>query len=264
MSNQCLKEPDASQAGQWGFDIGNSIAAILRTEDVPTLRRMAEEVITGKVAASIEILWAFAAKASLPLDSAYSLAKAFPECHRLASRLCSRLDATADMLDEWSGSMNLLLELAGNPNTRQSTIDRLFISASEKDYGFPCLLQRISLPLLEPLVSSEDPWIRNSVCLRTRNPALLRKLAFDPDCITRRNALMNPNTEQAVINEAARREEDIDVLVHVANKSTDHELLDHLAERVCELKAKPLAHAILRNQHASDAARAVAAMIETD
>ncbi len=251
--------------GDWALEVKNPAKAILFTQDGSILARMADDVIVGRVMPSNDMLWAFAQRRDLPLDSVYRLAKTFPECHELASRLCQRPDATADMLDEWAGDRSLLLELAINPNTRQSTIDRLAVSASPTDLGHCSLFDRVSLPLLERLASADaDYAIRYSASARTHQPELLRRLAFDADFAVRRNVARNQHTQPATISEMADRDEDVHVLVAAAERSTDERVLDRLADRLCELKVQPLRDAILRNQHASDAARAVALMVNGD
>jgi hypothetical protein len=253
--------------GDWALEVKNPARTIYFTQDQDgsILAGMADDVIVGRVRPSSDMLWAFAQRRDLPLDSVYRLAKTFPECHELASRLCRRPDATADMLDEWAGDRSLQLALAINPNTRQGTIDRLTLSADHTDVGYCQLLSRVSLLLLEGLVSADaNSAIKYFASDRTVQPELLRRLAFDADVAVRRNVVRNQYTHPAVISEMVDRDEDIHVLVAAAERSTDESVLDRLADRLCELKVQPLKEAILRNRHASDAAKAVASMINVD
>jgi hypothetical protein len=121
------------------------------------------------------------------------------------------------------------------------------------------------LLLLEGLVSADaNSAIKYFASDRTVQPELLRRLAFDADVAVRRNVVRNQYTRPAVISEMVDRDEDIQVLVAAAERSTDESVLDRLADRLCELKVQPLKEAILRNRHASDAAKAVASMINVD
>lgn len=249
----------------WGLDVENSIAAVFATQDGSILARMADDVIAERVRPCIEILRAFAERRDLPLGPAYRLAKAFPRCHELAARLCSRSDATPEMLDEWAEDRSLLLDLATNPNTRQSTIDRLTLSAGPTDIGYCHLLDRVSLPLLETLAAADaNPVIKYFASARTDKPELLRRLAFDPDLTTRCNVASNRFTASGTIMEMVDHDEDVGVLLAAAVLSRDERVLDRLADRLCEMKSGRLAVAILGNRHASDSAKAVALMITTD
>ncbi len=251
--------------GVWGRDVQSSTSAVRATQDGSILTSMANDLISGRVRPCIEILRAFAERRDLPLDAAYRLAKAFPKCHRLASRLCSRRDAAPDMLDEWAEDPGVRYELATNPSTRQRTIDRLSQAMNATDIGYLDVINRVSMPLLESLVSADASFaVKYFASSRTAKPELLRMLAFDPVNAVRRNVVRNPYTEPAIVSEMANQDEDIHVLVSAAERSTDERVLDRLADRLCELKVQALREAILRNRHASDAARTVASMITVD
>lgn len=251
-----------SSSWTWGLDDQQAVALIKKTADLSLLTRMAEDVITRKVSPCQAALFALIERMDLPLDSAFRLAKAIPQCEYLAWRFCSRRDATPDMLDEWAGDEKVAFPLGTNPKTRQSTIDKLFLSALQHDTGYCDLLPRVSLPLLEKLAQEiENGGVRCWAGSKTRNQELLWELSGDPDPMVRLSVVTNPFTEDAIINGLAQTEEDMWVLAAAAERVTDQHVLEHLVETLCEVKDKTLAEALLKNPNALDVAKATACLI---
>jgi hypothetical protein len=267
--NAPCMNPDSQQLWlnlwTWGLDLENSAMAVLYTDDVLALARMADDVITGIVNPESAILRAFAERTDLSLDSAYRLAKSFSTCYLLVTNLCSRPDTTPDMLDEFAEQPDLLPWLAIHPNTRQCTIDSLVVSAMASGRADYRLVNRASLPLLEALMSQDAlDLLRYSVAHRTRDKQLLRNLAVDPDQGIRLNVVSNLFADAELVSEIVRRDDDVSVLIGAALCTTNREDLDFLASRLCEIRIYGLAKAIRENPHASDAAKAAAVMIDTD
>jgi hypothetical protein len=263
MMNSDNNQREAAQGWQWGLDTENSVQAILHAEDTLALMRMVDDVIAGKVVPCRAVVEAFAERARrLPTEFVYRLAKSCPEHLVLGSIFCSRLDARPDLLDEWVEFRAIAHDLANNPNTCQSTIDKLALSARPTDLAYYVLLRRVSLPVLETLMQKREESLLNYFAsFRTSNQALLRKLAADPDPLIRLNVATNPSTEESITNEMALRDEDVEVLARTASRSTDELVLDRLAEKLSDLRADQLATAILENPYASDVAKTVAVMI---
>jgi hypothetical protein len=253
----------------WGMDPENSTLAVIHANDAVALTRMADDLIAGTVQPSREILQALEQRIDLAVQTAYRLAESFAAFCGFAWRVCTHQDATPGMLDELAGHPIAPLLLAGHPNTRQDTIDRLVASAMASGdlthAAYDELVDRASLPLLEALMSHDAPsLIRHAVSGRTQNQRLLRWLSVDPDPAIRRRVVTNPFADAAMLREMVHSDDDVILLIYLALRTTDEQVLDLLAERLCDMKVRLLADAILNNVHASDAAKAVAVMIATD
>jgi hypothetical protein len=182
--------------------------------------------------------------------------------------VCRHQDATPEILDALTGQYLEIPLLADHPNPSECTIDRLVVSAFASGdlthAAYDELVDRASLPILEALMSQDAPdLIGYSVARRTRDPQLLRKLAVDPDQGIRRNVLCNPFANAEILSEMVHSNDDVMLLIYAALRTTHEQDLDFLAERLCEMKVRLLADAILNNAHNSYAAKAAAMMIAT-
>jgi hypothetical protein len=93
------------------------------------------------------------------------------------------------------------------------------------------------------------------------NPETLRKLATEGDPKIRAAVAGNSSTPAEVASKLALTDSDEAVVAAAAQRETDSGLLNSIAERLPEWGDGPLRKAILKNSHASDHAKTLAALI---
>lgn len=254
----------------WGRDVTNSVSAIRYAENNGQLAAMAEDVITGAVDGHPDIVAALATRAhEVPVDHHFQLASLFPECLELSRSYCCRQDALPERLELWSENGMFANELVYNRNTNQRTIDKLLVRAvraADVDISaYYLLAQRASLAVLESLMTMDAPCqIKYALSQRTNDQHLLDRLAHDPDVIIQRNVATNEATPAALLSRVLFSSDDRKLLIYVAERTTSVQDLEYLAHRLCDLKWRELAAAIMKNPHSTDVAKAIAVMVETE
>ncbi len=249
----------------WGTDDISSEMAILATNSSEALVKMANDVLEGKVPPADNVLSALCQHRKLPVADVYRLMKAFPSWIRqMAKELCLHPDVTPAILDEFCNWEECFDIVAVHPKTSQKTLEKMAELMSEERLPGPAttlhIFERLSVSAVERYADSPHCLIRRIVATLAHSPSILKQLADDPISPIRLCAISNPHVEMSVIEKAALTDEDPEIVAEAAVRVTNPAILTTLAETLSDRPNEKLRNAILKNPHADDYAKTIAAL----
>ena len=211
--------------------------------DVKSLVFLAKEVISGKIFDDGSIAKELVQSLDVPIELAKELAmdwngegewdpnKASPH---LGNLICKRPDATAAILDEWSGSNHhfIIHAVAKHPNTSLKTLEKLLV---KQNIFAPALaLANVKVPLrrVDSLVDHSDPSVRTVVAKRTQSRDILRLLAKNPEETVRVTVMQNSVADIEMIEMAALHDKNLKVVASATTRLAEDAILEKVALRL--------------------------------
>jgi hypothetical protein len=253
----------APREPKWGADDARNMWAVRRVKDPARLTQMAEDIISGKAVAYGLLSESLISNPNLPFAMAHRLSLAWKGSLDFGWPLFARPDATPEVLAKWSDDwdMEATQAVAKHPNTSIETLKRMAMGMHPWAFQSALSSPRMPQEFINGRASSGHPDVRIIVARKTKDPAILEKLAADVLPDIRVEAVQNEHTPAHVISAIAKTDKDMSVVTAAARKLTDATELLALAERLTDKFDEGLRQAILQNPNSCDIAKTVAVLV---
>lgn len=249
------QKPDANRRPQWewGKDLENCLGAARETTDPSQLEKMAEDILSGQVLDDGVIAEEIVLNKRTQFQAAARLSEIFE--NDFAYELCSRDDATPEVLDKFCLHWDLLIanKIANHHNTLLSTLKKMV--ASKEPYLGPVAIEtgRFSESDLEAFGTNAIVSVRAAVARMTESAQLLSQLAQDSHQFVRLKVVENAFTAIDVVEALALKHDSREAQIAAAKRTAKADVLWRLANSLSESKNAELAKAIMQNPNFQNA-----------
>ena len=264
------QQPLIIQGWTWGLNEEHSRQAVELAADAGQTIRMANDILEGRVNfagyCDSSLIWCkLVGNAALPLEKARQLEKSTNDLWCLFE-LCSRPDATAELLDECAADacQYVVNAIVHHNNVKPETVAKITKNPVLEVVEVALTSSRLPEETLESFATSSIPEFRETVAFRSKRPQTISNLAFDNVPQVRAAAVGRDNIAMAILEIVALNDTDLEVAAIATKRLTNPEVLAKVYERLHVKYDESLAHAIMENKYAHEGIRVGATLLGSD
>ena len=237
---------------KWGDDPRSSLIAAHKASDPGQLKKMAGDILSGKVKDTGDISEELICNKNLHFDEAKKLARKWGG--RFACELCDRHDATAAALKENYKHFDAISAEAFMDHPNIDSAARRKLADLVKPTTIVWMISHNEIPVLDlnKYIDHKSALVRESVAATCNDPTMLKFLAKDEEVKVREAVANNPAVPIKIVEKMALRNDNLTAKVVAAMRTSNPKLLMVLADNLSSREDVHVAQAIKENDQAPD------------
>lgn len=246
---------------KWGDNPQSSLIAAHKASDPGQLKKMAGDILSGKVKDTGDISEELICNKNLHFDEAKKLARKWGG--RFACELCDRHDATAAALKEFCKYFDAISAEAFIEHPNIDSAARRKLADLVKPTSIVWMIEHKEIPFLElkKYINHKSALVRESVAATCNDPAMLKRLANDADVKVRETVANNRAVPIKIVEKMALRNDNLTAKIVAAKQTTNPKVLLKLAENLSSREDVHVVQAICGNDKAPDSETTRAAKV---